>query len=287
MKFLTNSAVAIAVYLSLSHAYAVDLDAGDYDYAPTGTNLAILYYQHATRDALYSGSDKVPGDYSLTSDVGIARYVHYTDIAGIHVAPQILIPFGRLDAGKDISDLGSSSGLGDIILANTFFFYNNASTHSTFGITPYLFLPTGQYSSDKALNLGENRYKLNIQAAYTTRLTPKLAWDVSADMTIYGKNTDAIGGDKKQDIGYQVQTNARYFLNDKVDLRAGLSYSDAGDTKQAGVTTNGTQQTKFWLGTGINPTPTTQVIVAYGRDLKVENGFKEDNRINLRFLKAF
>lgn len=111
--------------------------------------------------------------------------------------------------------------------------------------------------------------------------------NVSADMTIYGKNTDAIGGDKKQDIGYQVQTNARYFLNDKVDLRAGLSYSDAGDTKQAGVTTNGTQQTKFWLGTGISPTPTTQVIVAYGRDLKVENGFKEDNRINLRFLKAF
>ncbi|WP_374254867.1 transporter [Acinetobacter brisouii] len=287
MKFLTNSTLAIAVYLSLSHAYAVDLDAGDYGYAPTGTNLAILYYQHATRDALYSGSDKVAGNYSLTSDVGIARYVHYTDIAGIHVAPQILIPFGRLDAGKDISDLGSSSGLGDIILANTFFLYNNASTHSTFGITPYLFLPTGQYSSDKVLNLGDNRYKLNIQAAYTTRLTPKLAWDVSADMTIYGKNTDAVGGDIKQDIGYQVQTNARYFLNDKVDLRAGLSYSDAGDTKQAGVTTNGTQQTKFWLGTGISPTPTTQVIVAYGRDLKVENGFKEDNRINLRFLKAF
>lgn len=162
MKFLKNSLVAIAVYLSLSQVHAVDLDAGDYDYAPSGSNLAILYYQHATRDALYSGSDKVVGNYDLTSDVGIARYVHYTDVAGIHIAPQILIPFGRLDASKDISDLGSSRGLGDIVLANIFFLYHDASTHSTFGITPYLFLPTGEYSSNKALNLGENRYKLNI-----------------------------------------------------------------------------------------------------------------------------
>lgn len=287
MTFLKRGMLAISVCLSFSQAFAVDLDAGDYDYAPSGTNLAILYYQHASRDALYSGSDKVAGSYDLTSDVGIARFVHYTDVAGIHIAPQILVPFGGLDAGKDISALGSSSGLGDIILANTFFLYNDASTHSTFGITPYLFLPTGQYSSDKTLNLGENRYKMNIQAAYTTRLLPKLAWDVSADMTIYGKNTDALGGDLKQDVGYQVQTNARYFLTDKVDLRAGVSYSNAGETKQAGVTTDAMKQTKFWVGTGINPTASTQLIVAYGRDIKVENGFKENNRINLRFLKAF
>ncbi|WP_111891280.1 transporter [Acinetobacter sp. MB5] len=287
MKFLKRSILAISVCLSFSQAFAVDLDAGDYEYAPSGTNLAMLYYQHASRDSLYGGSDKVSGNYDLTSDVGIARYVHYTDVAGIHIAPQILVPFGHVDAGKDISELGSSSGLGDIILANIFFLYHDASTHSSFGITPYLFLPTGEYSANKALNLGENRYKFNIQAAYTTRLLPKLAWDVSADMTFYGKNTDALGGDIKQDVGYQVQTNARYFLTDKVDLRAGVSYSNAGDVKQAGVTTDAMKQTKFWVGTGINPTPTTQLIVAYGRDIKVENGFKEDSRINLRFLKAF
>ena len=32
---------------------------------------------------------------------------------------------------------------------------------------------------------------------------------------------------------------------------------------------------------------TTQVILNYGRDLRVENGFKEDNRINLRLMKVF
>lgn len=288
MKKIHLFTISLLGLFHLQQAYAIDLDAGDYDYAPSGTNLAMLYYQHATRDSLYTGSHKTSDNVDLTSDIGIARYVHYMDVAGLHIAPQILIPFGRLDAGKDISALGSNSGLGDIILANTFFVYHDKDTKSTFGITPYLYLPTGQYSKNDALNIGENRVKFTLQGAYTTQLAERLNWDVAGDFTLYGKNDDVAGGGSlKQDLGFQLQTNARYRLTDMADLRAGLSYSDAGDTKQNGITTDSTQQTKFWVGTGISPTPTTQVILNYGRDLKVENGFKEDNRINLRLMKVF
>lgn len=137
------------------------------------------------------------------------------------------------------------------------------------------------------MNIGENRVKLTVQGAYTTQLIDRLNWDIAGDFTIYGKNDDVINGSLKQDLGFQIQTNARYRLTDIADLRAGLSYSDAGDTKQDGVTTDSNKQTKFWIGTGISPTATTQVILNYGRDLKVENGFKEDNRINLRLMKVF
>ncbi|OTG91772.1 hypothetical protein B9T24_15795 [Acinetobacter sp. ANC 4654] len=288
MKKIRALATSILGLFCLQNTYAVDLDAGDYDYAPNGTNLAMLYYQHASRDSLYTGSDKVSDQVELKSDIGIARYVHYMDVAGLHIAPQILIPFGRLDAGKDISALGSNSGLGDIILANTFFVYHDQETKSTFGITPYLYLPTGKYSKDEGLNIGENRVKFTLQGAYTTKLTDRISWDTAGDFTLYGKNDDiAGGGDLKQDLGFQLQTNGRYRLNEIADLRAGLSYSDVGDTKQNGVTTDSTKQSKFWVGTGLSPTPTTQVILNYGRDLKVKNGFKEDNRINLRFMKVF
>lgn len=248
----------------------------------------MLYYQHASRDSLYTGSNKVSDQVELTSDIGIARYVHYMDVAGLHIAPQILIPFGRLDAGKDISALGSNSGLGDIILANTFFVYHDQETKSTFGITPYLYLPTGKYSKNDDLNIGENRVKFTLQGAYTTKLTDRINWDVAGDFTLYGKNDDiAGGGDLKQDLGFQLQTSARYRLNQIADLRAGLSYNDAGDTKQNGMTTDSNKQTKLWVGTGVSPTPTTQIILNYGRDLKVENGFKEENRINLRLMRVF
>ena len=286
--FKTCLVISSVYALTSLSAHAVDLDAGDYDYAPSGTNLGIVYYQHANRDALYSGSDKVAGKNELTSDIAIARYVHYMDFAGIQIAPQILIPFGRLDAGKDIAEMGSSSGLGDIILANAFFLHHNTEKQSQFCITPYLYLPTGKYKRDDALNIGENRLKLTVQGAYTTRITPKIAWDVAGDFTVYGKNDDvAGGGDLKQNVGYQIQTNSRYFLNDKVDLRAGISYSDAGKTKLNGVETASTTQSKFWVGTAYSPIPTINLIATYGRDIEVENGFKENNRINLRMLYAF
>lgn len=287
-KILQRSAVAACAFALFNiSAHATDIDAGDYDYAPSGTNLALLYYQHATRDALYQGSDKVSGKNELTSDIGIARYVHYMDLGGIQIAPQILVPFGRLEAGKDISDMGSSSGIGDVILANAFFLYQNPESKSQWGVTPYLYLPTGTYSKHDAINLGENRFKLTVQSAYTTRITPKWAVDVAGDFTVYGKNDDAAEGTLKQKVGYQLQGNTRYFLNDQLDLRAGISYSDAGKTKLDGIESASTKQSKFWVGAAYSPTPVTNIIMAYGRDIDVENGFKEDNRINLRLMYAF
>ncbi|RZG74073.1 transporter [Acinetobacter sp. WCHAc060025] len=284
IKILTTALLTLLAV----QAKAVDVDAGDYDVAPAGTSLALLYLQHATRDSSYVGSDKQAGHLKLESNIGIARFVHYTDIAGFRVAPQVLIPFGKLEGKGDISSLGDASGLGDIIVAAPVWLLNDAESKSYFGITPYLYLPTGDYSKNDALNIGENRYKLDVQAEYSTRITPKIAWDVAADVIFYGANDDIAGGGKlKQDVGYQLQTNTRYFLNDQWDLRAGLSYLDAGDTKLRGQTTDSYKQSKFWVGTAYSPTSTTNVILNYGRDFDVENGFKEDNRINLRLLKVF
>ncbi|WP_120430047.1 transporter [Acinetobacter baylyi] len=288
MSILTKTAGAFLLSMIAFQVYAVDLDAGDYDVAPTGTNLALLYLQHATRDSQYLGSNKVNNHIGLTSDIGIARYVHYTDVAGYRIAPQILVPFGRLKGEDDLSALGSTSGIGDVILATSIWFVNDQANKTYFGVTPYLFLPTGKYSNNDELNIGENRYKLNVQAAFSTRLAPKIAWDAAADFTVYGKNDDAIGGATlKQDVGYQLQSSVRYFLNERIDLRSGISYADAGDTKLNGISSASNKQTKFWLGTGFSPTATTNVILTYGRDIDVENGFKEDNRINVRLLKVF
>lgn len=54
-----------------------------------------------------------------------------------------------------------------------------------------------------------------------------------------------------------------------------------------GVDADSTTQSKFWLGGGYSPTATTHLLLTYGRDINVENGFKEDNRVNFRFLKIF
>lgn len=269
-------------------ARAIDLDAGDYDTAPAGTTAALLYLQDGEKDGLYSGSTKEPGDNKLDADIGIARFVHYTTWLDHLVQPQVLVPFGHLAGKDDASGLGSASGLGDIIFAMPMWFVNDTTAHEYLGVTPYLYVPTGSYDASKALNLGENRWKGNLQSAYSRRLAPHVAWDVSADVTVYGDNTNAAGGGSlSQDPGYEVQTNMRYFLSDTSDVRAGISYTDAGKTTQNGISSNAFTESKFWVGTAFFFLPKTQAILTWGSDIAVSNGFKDISQINLRLLQVF
>lgn len=281
--------VLIAAAAAATGAKAVDVDAGDYTALPAGTNLGLVYYQHAERNKLYSGGNQVPINPKLDSDVGILRGVHYTEIGGLIVDPQFLLPFGKLKAKGDISALGSNSGVADLILAATVWF-NKPTDKTHFGITPFLFLPTGQYDRNDPLSLGENRWKFALQAGYITPVSDKLTLDLVADVQLHGKNDEfgAAGQTMKQKPQYQFQGFLRYSLSPATDLRFGLSHVSGGETEVDGVDQgNRLSNSKFQIGAAHFVGPTTQLLATYGRDLSVRNGFKESNRINLRVLQIF
>ena len=60
----------------------------------------------ARRDHLYRDGHRLAGSPGLDSQIGILRLVHYTDLGGYRIAPQILLPFGRLDGRHDGGTLG-------------------------------------------------------------------------------------------------------------------------------------------------------------------------------------
>ena len=281
------AAAALAVAFP---AQAVDVDAGDYTALPAGTNLALVYYQQATRDALYAFGKRVPIDAGLDSQVGILRGVHFTEIGGYIVDPQFLLPFGRMEGRDDLSAMGSASGVGDLILAATVWLVNRPESGTYFGITPFLYLPTGEYDHDDALNLGENRWKFALQAGFITKLTDKISLDLVADVTAFGDN-DKFGAGAvtmKQDAAYQAQGFLRYHLTPSLDLRAGVSHSFGGETRVAGVNQDDRlETTKANIGSAWFVTPSVQLMFNYGRDLSVRSGLREDNRFNLRLLTVF
>ncbi|HCF6145109.1 transporter [Pseudomonas aeruginosa] len=272
------------------NALAMDVDAGDYTALPEGTNLGVLYYQHAERNALYADGHKQPGDNGLDSDIGIVRGVHFTKLGDYIVDPQFLLPFGNVRAQDDLSGLGSDSGTGDLILAATVWLLNDPANRRYFGITPYLWLPTGSYDNDSAINLGENRWKFALQAGYITGLTDRLTLDLVGDVTFFGDNDDygSASVTQKQDALYQGQAFLRYNFTDRFDVRAGISKIWGGETEVDGVDMDDKPGTsKFNVGTSYFVTPSTQLMVNYGHDLSVDNGFEEDDRINLRILQLF
>lgn len=273
-----------------SPARAVDVDAGDYTALPEGTNLGLVYYQHAERKSLYANGHKAPIDARLDSDVGILRGVHFMKLGNFIIDPQFLLPFGSLRAKDDTKGLGNDSGTGDLILASTLWLLNDPAKRQYFGITPYLYVPTGSYDKDDALNLGENRWKYVLQAGYITGLTDKLTLDLIGDVTFFGNNDDygPTGATLKQSALYQGQAMLRYNFTERFDVRVGVSRLWGGETKVDGQRMDDEAQTrKFTVGAAYFVTPGTQLLVNYGRDLSVENGFREADRINLRLLHIF
>lgn len=282
-------AIALAAGLAIgltcsSGASAFDVDAGDYTALPAGTTLLAAYYQYASRDAIFADGNRAPGNNRLDSNVGILRGVHYMNVGGYIIDPQFLLPFGSLK-GKN-----SLAGLGDLILATTLWLVNKPESRTYFGITPFLQLPTGDYDRNRALNLGENRWRLTLQGGYIMPLADKLLLDVIGDVTFYGKNDDYGPGSDKltQKAQYQLQTHLRYNLTPTWDVRLGLSHVTGGETEINDVAQNNRQRTtKFTVGSAYFITPTLQLLANYGRDVAVENGFREENRLNLRLLTLF
>lgn len=284
--------VAAAVLATLAHApaMALDVDAGDYTALPPGTNLALVYYQHAQRDRLYSGGAPAPLDARLDSDVGIVRGVHFMDIGGYTVDPQFLLPFGQLKAKNGTAFLGESSGAGDLILAATVWLVNRKESNTYFGITPFLTLPTGQYDRNKALNLGEHRTRFTLQAGYITPLAPKLSLDLIGDVTVYGSNNDfgAASATLEQKATYSAQAHLRYHVSPVFDVRAGVFKTLTGETRVNGAGRGDRgNTTKFNIGATYFLRPTTQLLATYGRDTSVRDGFREESRVNLRLLEIF
>lgn len=105
----------------MTSVHAIDTDPGDWTAPPPGTNLFLLYAQHANRNSLYTDGQKNP-NAKLASDVAILRYVRPVDVSGFVVAPQVLLPLARLRTGGVVAGLGNASGAGDLILASPIWF---------------------------------------------------------------------------------------------------------------------------------------------------------------------
>lgn len=276
--------------LVTGNARAIDVDAGDLTPMPAGTDLGLVYYQHVERGEFYKDGHKQSGNPRLDSDIGILRAVHFMKLGRFTVDPQFLLPFGQFKGKRDSSDLGEANGIGDLMLLATVWLVEQPQQRTYFGITPVLYVPTGNYDRNDPLNLGENRWKAAVNVGFMQGLGDKWWFDLYTDVTWCGPNDDATpdGKTMRQSNLYQTQAFVRYNLTPSLDLRVGYSESWVGETRLEGVRQNDrTKTTKYTFGAAWSPTPKTQIMINYGQDLSVENGFKESDRINVRLMQVF
>ncbi|HBN8289751.1 transporter [Pseudomonas aeruginosa] len=268
---------------------ALDIDGGDYTPLPDGTNMALLYYHHGYSHSAYSHGNNVGGGSHLTQDVGILRMIHFMDVAGFTMDPQFLLPFGHVQGKQAGTDLGTGNGLGDLILANTVWLVNDPASRTYFGVTPMITLPTGNYDKDDPLNIGENRHKYTLQLGFSQELIDRLTLDAAFDGTHFGDN-DRYGSGKStlsQRTLYQGQVIFRYDITPNLDIRTSYSRQWGGEQFVDGVSQGRPNQSKYTIGTAYMLPTKTQLILGWGRDTSIDNGFKTSSQINLRIAQVF
>lgn len=269
-------------------ASAQAIDAGDYVPAPPGTQLGLVYQQFSHSGALYADGKKVDDKAELDVAVTIFRYVGFTKVAGMTLDYQVLQPFGYLRGDGSTASLGKATGFGDTILVSTLWVHNDPANKSYLGITPYLFIPTGEYDPNKALNLGENRWKGSLQAVYSKGLGEHFVAELAGDAMLFGGNNQLGGRRLTQRAMYRVQGFGRYLIDPANEANVRLMYVTGGETRIAGLAQNNITKTLSVLGTFRHTfSPKWQLLTQAGTDLSVKNGFREGARIQLRLLKVF
>lgn len=285
--------IGIGVSLLFSPpAHAVDVNSSDFIPAPGGTNLFAFYGQYATRSEYKSTNGTVISQNTgLDSYVNTPRYVHYFDVNGYSVAVQALAPAGTLYNGRiDGAHIDAAAGFADPIVGGAFWPISNKATETYIAMASYLFLPAGQYSPGAVLNMGENRWKLDVQAGWYQGLGHGFAFQLAGDVVWYGSNDQAGNGAQTltQDNTYQMQAWLSYAFAPTWSAAVGYSKFWGGTEYLSGVETgNATDrdQVRFELSKFI--TPTFQVLGLVQRDFNTSGGFPEDFQGTIRVLKLF
>ncbi|MBS4098442.1 MAG: transporter [Sulfuricella sp.] len=288
----TRPTVCLGVLAALSAgvAHAIDTEPGNYTALPPGSNALGLYYQHVARDEQYANGKRVGGNLSLNSDIVQVRYAHYTQLGGYTVAPGFIQSCGHTEGGGTAAALRRAGGCWDTVLGGTLWTINDPRQGRYLGFSPYVIAPSGDYDRNKALNLGENRWRYGMNAGFITPLFLRFHLDVVGDIVASGKNTDygPAGATLEQGTVYNAQFHLRYQFDQSTRISASYLHDWGGETAVNGVARHDRKnQGRYRIGAAKFLDPNNLVQLEYGADTHVENGFREKGRTILRYVRIF
>jgi hypothetical protein len=82
-----------------------------------------------------------------------------------------------------------------------------ANPRPIIGASLKVVIPSGQYDSDRLVNVGANRWASRLKLGTVVILKPKLLMEISASAWLFGDDDDFVMGKKEQDPIFAVETN--------------------------------------------------------------------------------
>jgi hypothetical protein len=198
-------------------AYAQEMTPRVYWPAPEGTQLVSIGYSHVTGDTT---PDPTLPITSVDSDIDTLHlaYLHTISLLGRTANLVLEFPYSDGDtAGEgregnkenvdyhgvgDVTATLSVNLLGAPTLSREDFAELRRNPHPILGASLKLVAPTGDYDSDRAINVGANRWAMKAELGYIQPLKPQWLFEVEVGAWLFEDNDNFLGKTRKQDPIY-------------------------------------------------------------------------------------
>jgi hypothetical protein len=219
---LIRKATALTVCLLwMGEAAAQDLTPRLYWPAPKGTQVVVAGYSRSSGDVLFDST--VPlYDVDSEINVGILAYLQTLSLWGRSSNVMVEVPYswgmssgliGQYPAQTEFSNLGdlgftlTVNLLGAPSLTREDFLELRADPRPIVGVSLKVIAPTGDYDSDRLINVGANRWATRLQLGSIMPLRPSWLLEVAAGVWLYSDDEDYLPGVREQDPIYSVEAH--------------------------------------------------------------------------------
>lgn len=280
--------------LVISPTYAAINDVLPADYFPlaAGTTSVATYLYDRQLVGPYSKGLRVL-DGTVDTQIAVLRAVHFLSVADKPVSLIAVLPWSQSSVGPAMlaGAIGREArGLGDFRFGATGWLLANRESGEYFAVTGLLFLPTGDYNRQQTLNVGENRYKVTLNAGWIRPITQAFIFEVIPEAAWFGVNSDYVGGRSlSQKPAYALTSYLRFRASPNWQFYTGAQINQGGETQINGIDQNNAPDNKrMMLGTSyLTDDKKNQWQIRLARDTSVKNGFKMGSEVMLRYLNMF
>jgi hypothetical protein len=242
------AALAVLWLLSATRARAQDDGPRVYQLAPIGAQNLTGFLVNKRGNEGPDPGQTAPGSRTET-DILVLRYARTFQLAGQQLTPFVIVPVGRVKAVEGPGAPSESSGFGDAQVGATWGLLGapalDRAAYAAFrpgasaSLLGRVFFPTGDYSAQRPLNLGANRWSAQLglpttfmfgQSFRDPRLT---ALEVLPTMTVYGANDAPFGGADRRTQAplFCVEAHLTRNLARRVWISGDLLYRDGGESR--------------------------------------------------------
>jgi len=243
-----RACVLLGCLLMAFAARSQELEPRAYAPSPVGTNIALVAYGYQSGDVLFDPA--LPfSDVKAFVNSAVPGYARTFDLGGRLASVGAAIPYVWASVGGDVFEQRQEitrSGIGDTrlrLVVNLFGApalppseWRTRKPKTTLGFSLVVQAPTGQYSPDKLINIGGNRwaFKPEFGLSYPWR---RWTFEGAAGVWLFTNNTAAYPGtvERSQDPLYSFQGHIGYTVRPGLWVAADATYYAGGKTYANGV----------------------------------------------------